>query len=130
MSTIDQIEAFATFAKNQLGNGQECSIDDLYHQWRQQAFQDTDTLAVQASISRIGKRVKTILKSQPMPQLRRNHVQWRRDPFRQRQTRRMFNETLLQFVPRVAVCVAARGGNVSSNGRKSLQVWQLISRQQ
>ena len=50
MSTIDQIEAFATFAKNQLGNGQECSIDDLYHQWRQQAFQDTDTLAVQASI--------------------------------------------------------------------------------
>lgn len=50
MSTIDQIEAFATFAKNQLGSGQECSIDDLYHQWRQQAFQDTDALAVQASI--------------------------------------------------------------------------------
>jgi hypothetical protein len=35
MSTIDQIEAFATFAKNQLGSGQECSIDDLYHQWRE-----------------------------------------------------------------------------------------------
>ena len=50
MSTIDQIEAFTTFAKNQLGSGQVRSIDDRYHQWRQQAFQDTDRLAVQASI--------------------------------------------------------------------------------
>jgi len=50
MTTIDQIEDFATFARSQLVAGQELSIDDLYHQWRQQIFKDTDALAVQASL--------------------------------------------------------------------------------
>jgi len=50
MTTIDQIEDFATFARNQLGSGQEHSIDDLYHQWRQHLFKDSDVLAVQASL--------------------------------------------------------------------------------
>jgi len=50
METINQIEDFAMFAKDQLDASQDRTIEDLFEQWRQHAFRDTDSLAVRASI--------------------------------------------------------------------------------
>lgn len=55
MTTIDQIDDFAQFAKRLLAGGHNLTIDDLYDQWRRQALKDTDRLAVQASLRDVEK---------------------------------------------------------------------------
>jgi hypothetical protein len=50
MSTLEQIEDFSTFAKSRLGSDDSVSIDELYSQWRGQAFKDVDQMAVAASV--------------------------------------------------------------------------------
>ena len=50
MTTVEQIDDFAEFAKHQLVSGHDHSIDELYDQWRRLAFRDTDAQAVQASL--------------------------------------------------------------------------------
>ena len=50
MSIIDQIEDFSAFAKTRIQGNQDVSIDELYGQWRDQAFASVDAHAVAASI--------------------------------------------------------------------------------
>lgn len=50
MSTTQHLEHFNMFAKNQLLVDAERSMDDLYFAWRQKTCEDSDSLAVQASI--------------------------------------------------------------------------------
>ncbi|WP_146415391.1 hypothetical protein [Crateriforma conspicua] len=50
MSTMEQIEDFSSFAKSRLGSDDSVSIDELYSQWRSQAFKDVDQMAVAASV--------------------------------------------------------------------------------
>jgi hypothetical protein len=50
MSTMQQIEDFSSFAKSKIGKDDSVSIDELYGQWRSQAFRDVDASAVAASI--------------------------------------------------------------------------------
>ncbi len=50
MNTLDQINDFSAFAKSRLGSGEQVDIDQLYDEWRIQAFADIDALAVQASV--------------------------------------------------------------------------------
>jgi hypothetical protein len=50
MSIIDQIEDFSAFAKTRIRGDKDLSIDELYGQWRNQAFASADAHAVAASI--------------------------------------------------------------------------------
>ncbi|TWU62619.1 hypothetical protein V7x_43540 [Crateriforma conspicua] len=47
---MEQIEDFSSFAKSRLGSDDSVSIDELYSQWRSQAFKDVDQMAVAASV--------------------------------------------------------------------------------
>ena len=50
MTVTDQIEDFARFARSRLADGGQRSIDELYAEWRQQAFKDIDAAAIKASV--------------------------------------------------------------------------------
>lgn len=50
MTTIQPIDDFLSFAKSALGKDDSVSIDELYGQWRSQAFKDVDAKAVAASV--------------------------------------------------------------------------------
>ncbi len=47
---MEQIDDFSSFAKKQLGSDDSMTIDELYSQWRAQAFKDVDAMAVAASV--------------------------------------------------------------------------------
>ena len=51
MSTIEQINDFAAFARSQAADDGSASIDDLYSQWRDRQCRDVDAAAVAASLS-------------------------------------------------------------------------------
>jgi len=47
-SLDDKIEDFTRFAKNH--SSEDVTIDELYDRWRERTFQETDALAVEASL--------------------------------------------------------------------------------
>lgn len=49
MNTLDLLNDFSTYAKSRL-SGEQVDIDQLYDEWRRQAFADVDALAVRASV--------------------------------------------------------------------------------
>lgn len=50
MNTVNQINEFASFALGRLQTQNQASIDDLYLEWRTEAFRDIDAAAVMASV--------------------------------------------------------------------------------
>jgi len=47
-SLDDKIEDFTRFAKSH--SSEDVTMDELYDRWREKAFQETDALAVEASL--------------------------------------------------------------------------------
>lgn len=50
MNTLDLLNDFSAYAKSRLSAGDQVDIDQLYEEWRRNAFGDIDALAVRASV--------------------------------------------------------------------------------
>lgn len=50
MTTLDNVHAFAEFARARLASGEEASIDELFADWREHANRTNDAAAIQASV--------------------------------------------------------------------------------
>jgi hypothetical protein len=73
MSTQDQINSFHQFALQQLSDGEELSIDELYDTWRTQNATPEDLAAVQAAIDDMQNGDRGMPLEEHVGQMREKH---------------------------------------------------------